>query len=98
MSIQTSTKRGVQSSFRKAVSSRHGIEPQPRSQPVAGAFAREGADRQTPLRAGPLKRKPLVVPMPQIPTRSAVGISNLPPEPEQREQRWLPPRWHRKGP
>jgi len=27
----------------------------------------------------------------------AVGISNLSPEPEQREQRRLPPRWQRKG-
>jgi hypothetical protein len=96
MSIQTSTKRGVQSSSRKAVSSRHGIEPQPRSQPVAGAFGREGADRQTPLSAGPLEQRPRGVAMRRIATRSAVGISNLPPEPEQREQRWLPPRWHRK--
>ena len=61
MAIQTSTRRGVQSSSRKAASSRHGTEPQPRTQPVAGAFGREGADRQTPLPAGPLQRRPRVV-------------------------------------
>jgi hypothetical protein len=97
MGIQASTKRGVQSSSRKADSSRHGIEPQPRTQPVAGAFGREGADRQTPLTAGPSQQRPEIVSTRRITARSAVGISNLPPEPEQREQRRIPPRWHRKA-
>jgi hypothetical protein len=94
MSIQASTKRGVQSSARKEDSSRHGIEPQPRTQPVAGAFGR--GDRQTPQSAGPWEQPPRSVAPGGIVARGVVGISNLPPEPEQREQRRLPPRWHRK--
>jgi hypothetical protein len=93
MAIQASTKRGVQSSSRKASSSRYGHEPQPRTQPVAGAFGREGIDRQTPLLAGPRARVAVTA---RSTAPGAVGISNLPPEPEQREQRLLPPRWHRK--
>ena len=96
MAIQGSTKRGVQSSSRKASTSRHGTEPQPRTQPVAGAFGREGPDRQTPLPAGPRTQRPQVVAMRRMTARRAVGISNLAPEPEQREQRLVPARWHRK--
>lgn len=40
-------KEGLQSSGRKEQSSRHGIEPTPAMGPVAGAFGREGLDRET---------------------------------------------------
>jgi hypothetical protein len=95
MGTQASGKRGLQSSARKAASSRHGIEPQPRTRPVAGAFGREGADRRTPRTAGALK------PRRGTPTRGGarrpVGISRQAPGSERREQRRLPPRGQRKG-
>jgi hypothetical protein len=97
MGVQASAKRGVKSSARKAASSRHGIDPQPRSQPVAGAFGWEAPDRQTPRSAGPLKRRSRLVASRRMVARGMVGISNLSPEGEQREQRRLPPRWHRRG-
>src|SRR3989442_974284 len=96
MSIQASKKHGVQSSSRKAATSRHGVDPQPRTQPVAGAFGREGSDRRTPKAAGPLRPKLRLVARRATTRQRAVGISNLPPKPEQDEQRLLPPRWHRK--
>jgi hypothetical protein len=97
MAIQASSKRGAKSSARKAASSRHGIDPQPRSRPVAGAFGWEAPDRQTPRSAGPLKRRPISGASRRVARRGAVGISNLSPERERREQRRLPPRGHRKG-
>ena len=53
MSIQASKKHGVQSSSRKAATSRHGVDPQPRTRPVAGAFGREGSDRRAEEGEGP---------------------------------------------
>jgi hypothetical protein len=96
MGIQTGNKRGVQSSSRKAATSRHGTEPQPHSRSVAGAFGREGADRQTPRSARPLRpRSPSTAPRRGSST-GPVGISNLPPDGERHEQRRLPPRSRRR--
>lgn len=96
MGMQASNKRGVKSSARKAATSRYGIEPQPRSQPVTGAFGREGADRQTPRPAKPLRpRSPSGVSRRGSGT-GAVGISNLAPDSERSEQRRLPPRSRRR--
>src|SRR2546422_6113896 len=92
MAAQTSTKRGVKSSARKATSSRHGIEPQPATAPVAGAYGWEGTDRRTPRSAGRLEKRPPAAAPRRASAQGAVGISNLPPEVEQREQQRLPPR------
>lgn len=96
MSMQAPNKRGVRSSARKAATSRHGLEPQPHSRSVTGAFGREGADRQTPRSARPLRPRPASdTSRPGSRTR-AVGISNAAPERERAEQRRLPPRSRRR--
>jgi hypothetical protein len=97
MAVQASTKRGVKSTSIKASTTRHGIAPAPRTRPVTGAFGREGADRQTPRSAGPLRRRIQPRAARAATPRGAVGISNLSPERERREQRRLPPRGQRRG-
>jgi hypothetical protein len=96
MGIQASDKHGVQSTSRKAASSRHGIAPQPRTRPVTGAFGREGSGRRTPRSAGPLRRRATVAGSRRTRTRGPVGISNLPLELERREQTRVPPRGQRR--
>ena len=97
MGVQSSSKRGLQSESRKGATSRHGIAPQPSTRPVAGAFGREGRDRRTPRSAGPLERRAAATRSGRLRAVGAVGISNLSPEREQKEQRRVPPRGTRKG-
>ena len=97
MGAQGSAKRGLQSESRKAATSRHGIAPQPASRPVGGAFGREGADRQTPRSAGALEPRRAKSRSGRLRAVGAVGISNLSPAREEREQRRVPPRGTRKG-
>ncbi|MGH7263778.1 MAG: aldehyde dehydrogenase family protein, partial [Candidatus Rokuibacteriota bacterium] len=54
MGRQTSAKSGVQSTSRKAASTRHGGNPMPATRPVAGAFGK--GDRRTPPRAASRRR------------------------------------------
>ena len=51
MGRQSSGKRGLRSTARKAASSRHGFGPTPATAPVTGAFGR--GDRVTPRRRAP---------------------------------------------
>jgi len=97
MGVQSSSKRGLQSQSRKAATSRHGTEPQPSRRQVAGAFGRDGRDRQTPASAGPLEQRSAPKRSGRLRPVGAVGISNLSPAREQREQRRVPPRGTRKG-
>jgi hypothetical protein len=97
MGVQASTKRGLHSESRKGATSRHGIAPQPATRPVAGAFGREGGDRRTPRSAGPLERRSPAKRSGRLRAVGAVGISNLSPARERKEQRRVPPRGARKG-
>ena len=97
MGVQASAKRGLKSESRKAATSRHGTEPQPSRRPVGGAFGREGAERRTPASAGPVERRKPTRRSGRLRAVGAVGISNLSPAAEQREQRRVPPRGTRKG-
>jgi hypothetical protein len=97
MGVQGSGKRGLQSSGRKAQTSRHGTSSQPATSPVAGAFGREGTDRRTPRSAGRLERRKAPARSGALRPVGAVGISNLSPERERQEQRRVPPRGRRKG-
>jgi hypothetical protein len=97
MGAQGSGKRGVRSSARKAATSRHGLDPQPSTAPVAGAFGREGAGRRTPASAGPLERRRAPARSGRLRAVGPVGISNLSPARERQEQRRVPPRGTRRG-
>ena len=97
MGVQGSAKHGLQSESRKAASSRHGIAPQPSTRAVQGAFGREGTDRRTPASAGELERRQPARRSGRLRAVGAVGISNLSPARERREQRRVPPRGTRKG-
>jgi len=97
MGVQASGKRGLQSESRKAATSRHGLETQPATRPVGGAFGREGRDRRRPRSVGSLERRAGATRSGPLRAVGAVGISNLSPAREQQEQRRLPPRGARKG-
>ena len=97
MGAQASSKRGLKSDSRKGATSRHGIAPQPSTRPVAGAFGREGDDRRTRRSAGPLERRSTATRSGRLRAVGAVGISNLSPAREDKEQRRVPPRGTRKG-
>jgi hypothetical protein len=91
MAIRVSTKRGTKSTSRKMASSRHGTDPMPATQAVAGAFGLEGRDRKTPRPAGRLRPHPASTGG-ASPTRGPVGISNRPLKREMEEQHQVPPR------
>jgi hypothetical protein len=80
-----------------AATSRYGTGTQPATRPVGGAFGREGTDRRTPQSAGPLERRAAATRSGRLRAVGAVGISNLSPANEQREQRHVPPRGKRRG-
>jgi hypothetical protein len=96
MGAQSSAKRGLKSESRKASTSRHGTAAVPATQPVAGAFGREGTDR-TPPSAGGLVRRRAARRSGRLRAVGAVGISNLSPGREAEEQHRVPPRGTRKG-
>jgi hypothetical protein len=97
MPIRASTKRGTKSTSRKMASSRHGTDPMPATQAVAGAFGLEGRDRKTPRPAGRLRPHPASTGGGTSPSRGPVGISNRPLEREMEEQHQVPPRRQAKG-
>jgi hypothetical protein len=97
MGAQGSTKHGLKSEARKAATSRYGTGTQPATRPVGGAFGREGTDRRTPESAGALERRATAPRSGRLRAVGAVGISNLSPANEQREQRRVPPRGKRRG-
>jgi hypothetical protein len=97
MPIRVSTKRGTKSTSRKMASSRHGTEPMPATQAVAGAFGLEGRDRKTPHPAGRLRPHAPSTGGGASPARGPVGISNRPLERERAEQGQVPPRRTAKG-
>jgi hypothetical protein len=97
MGAQGSAKHGLKSESRKAATSRYGTGTQPATRPVGGAFGREGTDRRTPQSAGPLERRATATRSGRLRAVGAVGISNLSPANEQREQRRVPPRGKRRG-
>jgi len=97
MGAQGSAKHGLKSESRKAATSRYGTRAQPATRPVGGAFGREGTGRRTPPSAGPLERRAAATRAGRLRAVGAVGISNLSPAGEQREQRRVPPRGKRRG-